>query len=92
MFHLLTRAALPAQQSQRIVVQPYLSGLDPGIYHGTLTLSFSGGVTRAVSLLFVVTGSPASSVSSAKPGRHAPAIAHLLSSPPFSLRLPTPSP
>jgi len=67
-----TQATLPAQQSQRIVVQPYLSGLDPGIYRGTLTLSFPGGVTRAVSLLFVVTGSPASSVSSAKPGRHAP--------------------
>lgn len=65
-----TQATLPAQQSQRIVVQPYLSGLDPGIYHGALTLSFPGGVTRAVSLLFVVTGSPASSVSSAKPGRH----------------------
>jgi len=36
-----TQATLPAQQSQRIVVQPYLSGLDTGIYHGTLTLSFS---------------------------------------------------
>ena len=55
-----TQATLPAQQSQRIVVQPYLSGLDPGLYHGTLSLSFSGGVTRAVTLLFVVTGSPAS--------------------------------
>ena len=58
--NLPTQATLAAQQSQRIVVQPYVTGLDPAIYHGTLTLSFAGGVTRAVSLLFIVTGSPAS--------------------------------
>jgi uncharacterized protein (TIGR03437 family) len=63
-------ATVAAQQSQRIVVQPLLKGLDPAIYHGTLTLSFSGGVTRAISLLFVVTGSSAPA-SSAKRGRQA---------------------
>jgi uncharacterized protein (TIGR03437 family) len=67
--YLPTQATLAPQQSQRIVVQPILTGLDPALYHGTITLSFSGAVTRAVSLLFVVTGSPASSSSSAKPGR-----------------------
>jgi uncharacterized protein (TIGR03437 family) len=62
--YLPTRATLTAQQSRRIVVQPYLSGLDPGIYHGAVTLSFPGGVTRAVSLLFVVTSTSVSSLSS----------------------------
>ncbi len=67
--YLPTQATLPAQQSQRIVVQPLLAGLDPGLYHGTITMSFSGGVTRAVSLLFVVTASPVAPAPSAKPGR-----------------------
>jgi uncharacterized protein (TIGR03437 family) len=69
--YLPTQATLMAQQSQRIVVQPNLAGLDPGIYRGTLTLSFAGGVTRPVNLLFVVTGSAPSPLSSLKPTRQA---------------------
>ena len=59
--HLPTQATLPPQQAARIVVQPNLAGLAPGIYRGTLTLQFSGGSTRAVSLVFVVTATAASS-------------------------------
>ena len=39
-----------------IVVQPMLDGLAPGVYQGTLTLSFSDGSIRTVTIVFVVTG------------------------------------
>ena len=53
--HLPTVATVTPDRSTRIVVQPDLTGLAPGVYQGTLTLQFPGSVTRAVSLLFVVT-------------------------------------
>jgi uncharacterized protein (TIGR03437 family) len=37
-------------------VQPMLSGVDPQVYRGTLTLQFSSGIAQTVSLLFVVAG------------------------------------
>jgi len=52
--HIPSDVTLPPQEFTRIVVQPVLGGLQPGVYRGALTLQFSGGVTRAVSLLFVV--------------------------------------
>ena len=42
-------------QPVQIVVQPVTTGLVPGIYRGALTLSFSDGNTRTISLLLVVT-------------------------------------
>ncbi len=41
----------------RITVSPTLTGVDPGVYRGTLTLQFSTGVAQTVNLLFVVAGS-----------------------------------
>ncbi len=41
----------------RVVVQPDVSGLSQGVYRGVLTLLFSDGSVRTVSLLFVVTAS-----------------------------------
>jgi len=38
-----------------IVVQPMVAGLAPGVYQGTLTLSFSDGSMRNVTIVFVVT-------------------------------------
>lgn len=44
-----------------IQVQPIVDGLAPGVYRGTLTLSFSDGNTRAVNVVFIVTAAaPAS--------------------------------
>ncbi len=64
--HLPTAANVTPDQSTRIVVQPDQTGLTPGVYRGTLTLLFPGGVTRAVNLLFVVipaSGTPAAGAS-----------------------------
>ncbi len=47
-------AAVTPQQPARIVVQPDLEGLTPGIRRGTLTLQFDDGTPRTVSLLFVL--------------------------------------
>ncbi len=52
--HLPTDATVTPDRGTRIVVQPDVAGLDPGVYRGTLTLLFPGGTTRAVNLLFVV--------------------------------------
>jgi uncharacterized protein (TIGR03437 family) len=41
-------------QPARIVVQPSTEGLAPGVYRGSLALSFSDGTTRTVALLLVV--------------------------------------
>ncbi len=46
-----------------IVVQPIVDGLTTGVYQGTLTLSFSDGNTRTVTIVFVVTaGTPAGQI------------------------------
>ena len=44
-----------AGEPATIVVQPIVDGLAPGVYQGTLTLSFSDGSTRTVTIVFVVT-------------------------------------
>jgi len=49
-----TAGTITPNQPQRIVIQPDLTGLTPGIYRGALTLSFSDGNTRTVSLVLVV--------------------------------------
>lgn len=41
-------------QPVRIVVQPLTKDLGPGVYRGSLTLSFSDGNTRTIALLLVV--------------------------------------
>ena len=51
-------ATVVANQLARIVVQPNTSGLAPGVYHGALTLGISGGVSRSVNLLLVVSVPP----------------------------------
>jgi uncharacterized protein (TIGR03437 family) len=52
--HLPVDAAVPPGRSTRIVVQPDISGLEPGAHRGTLSLLFSGGVRRTVELVFIV--------------------------------------
>ena len=52
--HLPVDATVPAGSSVRLVVQPDISGLEPGAHRGTLSLLFSGGVRRTVELVFVV--------------------------------------
>jgi uncharacterized protein (TIGR03437 family) len=52
--HLPADAVAAPDQPARIAVQPALPALiAPGIYRGTLTLQFSSGAARTVSLLFV---------------------------------------
>jgi uncharacterized protein (TIGR03437 family) len=46
---------VPAGGPATIVVQPLVDGLAPGVYQGTLTLSFSDGSMRTVTIVFVVT-------------------------------------
>ncbi len=45
-----------ANAQTAIVVQPIVDGLAPGVYQATVTLSFSDGNTRTVTVVFVVTG------------------------------------
>ncbi len=44
-----------AGEPATIVVQPIVDGLAPGVYQGTLTLLFSDGSLRTVTIVFVVT-------------------------------------
>jgi uncharacterized protein (TIGR03437 family) len=53
-------ATVTPAQPVRIVIQPQTSGLAPGIYRGSLTLSFSDGSIRNVALVLVLL--PAGSV------------------------------
>ncbi len=55
----------------RIVVQPQTAGLAPGIYRGTLTLSFSDGSTRNVDLVLVLPAVAGSSTASSQLIAHA---------------------
>jgi uncharacterized protein (TIGR03437 family) len=55
--------SITAAQPQRLVIQPNIAGLGPGIYRGTLTLSFSDGSTRSIAIVLVIV-SRASSISS----------------------------
>ena len=45
---------LPASQPLKMLIQPKLTGLEVGIYRGTLTLSFADGSTRNISLALVI--------------------------------------
>ena len=45
-----------ANAQTAIVVQPIVDGLAPGVYQASVTLSFSDGNTRTVTIVFVVTG------------------------------------
>ena len=47
-------ATVTQAQPVRVVIQPRISGLAPGIYRGMLTLSFSDGSTRNVALVLVL--------------------------------------
>jgi len=60
--HLPVDAVAAPDQPVHITVQPTLpASILPGIYRGTLTLQFSSGAARTVSLLFVVVGGAGSS-------------------------------
>ncbi len=54
--HQPTQASVAPNAPVTITVQPTLSGADPQVYRGTLTLQFSSGLAQTVSLLFVVAG------------------------------------
>jgi uncharacterized protein (TIGR03437 family) len=69
----LTGTITEAQPVQ-IVVQPVTTGLAPGIYRGSLTLSFSDGNTRAISLLLVVIAPGPGSAAASGPGGTAASI------------------
>lgn len=47
-------ASVTPEQQVRIVVQPQTAGLAAGVYHGTLTLSFSDGNRRVVAIVLVL--------------------------------------
>ena len=55
-----------ASEPVAIVLQPIVDGLAPGVYQATLTLSFSDGNTRTVTIVFVVTA-PAPGAQSSQP-------------------------
>jgi len=59
--YLPTAATVAPQQSQTLVVQPNLNGLEAGVYQGSLNLVFSGGGSTAVSIVLVVQPSSVSS-------------------------------
>jgi uncharacterized protein (TIGR03437 family) len=62
-----------------IVVQPQINGLAPGIYQGILTLSFSDGSARTVTIVFVVTaGAPGGQARQSITETAAPACPSLL--------------
>jgi trimeric autotransporter adhesin len=65
-------------QPGRIVIQPTTSGLAPNVYRGSVTLTFSDGSTRAISLLLVVisagTSLPAGTLSARFSPRDATAV------------------
>ncbi|HLK19665.1 MAG TPA: hypothetical protein VKT81_11940 [Bryobacteraceae bacterium] len=53
-------ATVSASQPLRLIIQPQTAGLGAGIHRGTLTLAFSDGKARAISILLVL--APAGSV------------------------------
>ncbi len=59
-------ATVTASDPLPIVIQPQTAGLAPGVYRGTLTLSFSDGYTRNIAILLVLTsgGNEATDVAS----------------------------
>jgi uncharacterized protein (TIGR03437 family) len=48
--------SLAAAEVRKVVVQPALGAIAPGIYRGTLTLLFADGSCHTVNILFVVVG------------------------------------
>ena len=52
--YLPAAGTIAPQQSTRLVVQPKLDGLAPGVYRGSITLLYAGGGSSAVSILLVV--------------------------------------
>jgi uncharacterized protein (TIGR03437 family) len=54
--HIPASGTIAPGASTRFVVQPYVTGLEPGVYRGSLTLLFDGNVTRTVNLVFIVSG------------------------------------
>ena len=62
-----------AQTQATIVVQPLVNGLAPGVYQGAVTLSFSDGTIRTVTVLFVVTTTTPAQSSQSFPDTTAPA-------------------
>ncbi len=88
--------SVTAAQPVRIVIQPQVSGLTPNVYRGTLTLSFSDGTARSVSLLLVVLPSGAvvtsteirGATSGCTPKKLAPTFAGILGGAPAAVGFP----
>src|SRR5262249_60054963 len=59
--YLPTAATVAPQQSQTLVVQPNLNGLEAGVYQGSLNIVFSDGGSTAISIVLVVQPSSVSS-------------------------------
>jgi hypothetical protein len=49
-----TDATLDPQQPTRIVVQPFTSGLAPGVYNGAVTLQFSDGRVGSAKVTVII--------------------------------------
>jgi uncharacterized protein (TIGR03437 family) len=49
-----TNGTISPLQPANIVLAPQISGLSPGVHRGTVTLSFSDGSTRTVSIVLVI--------------------------------------
>jgi uncharacterized protein (TIGR03437 family) len=58
--YLPTDASLSGDQPARIVVQPVINGLAAGVHRGVLTLEFSGGTARRISVVLVLLAPAAS--------------------------------
>lgn len=57
--HIPASGTVAAGGVARFVVQPFATGLAPGIYRGSLTMLFDGNVARTVNLVFIVSGASA---------------------------------
>jgi len=54
--HVPAQGSLVPGRQNRVVVRPVSQSPAPGIYPGTLTFQFDGGIARTVSLLYIVVG------------------------------------
>ncbi len=56
--YLPTLSTIAAQQSARLVVQPDVTGLAPGVYRGSITLQYSTGTSSTIAILLAVSAGP----------------------------------
>lgn len=58
---------IPPASTATFTVTPNITGLAPGVYHGSVNLSFGGGGAQSVSLLLVVSAGPGATANHAQP-------------------------